>query len=615
MPVAFVAETLRGLGLALPDPEIGEIAARMDWVEVPAGRRLLAQDERGECLYVLVSGRLRAVVRDDAGGERVVGEISRGDVVGEIALLTDEPRSASIDAIRDSLLARLTRPVFEELAARSPAFAVQLSRVVIRRLARSQRRPPDPPRIETVALLSTSASGAGTGRAGASVRGVHAFGARLAAALGAHGPVLRVDAARVRAAGLDPHAADEREHARLTRWLDEQAEAHRFVLYEPDAADTPWTRRCLRQADRVLIVAPADGDPVPGALETALLGVPAERGGPASDAVELVLLHDDGSRMPSGTRNWLAPRRLARHHHVRQDRDGDVERIARFLAGRAVGLVLAGGGARGLAHVGAVRALREARVPVDLVAGTSIGALVGAAVAMDWDHATTHARLRAGFTSGNPITDYDPIPIAALVRGRRLEARLREYSGEHDIADLWIPFLCVSSNLGTESSATHRTGTVWRAVRASLSIPGVLPPVVIDGQLHVDGGTFDNLPVDAAIDAGAGRVIACALQHHQRATVPYDETPPGWRLFVDRHITRKRRYPVPGIIATVIRGTVLASTDRARRAEARADLVLRLPVETIGFVAWDAFDRAEELGYAYTAQALRDGAQESLLAR
>jgi len=238
------------------------------------------------------------------------------------------------------------------------------------------------------------------------------------------------------------------------------------------------------------------------------------------------------------------------------------------------------------------------------VSGTSIGAVLAAAIARDWDLDTLTANVREAFTRGNPLRDFAPLPLVSLMQGRRLEARLDGYLGDADIEDLWLPFLCVSSNLTRARAETHRRGPAVKAIRASLSIPGVLPPVVYGNELHIDGGSMDNLPVEALRSAGAGRVIAGDLIFEREYELGYDRVPSVWSLLHDRYVSRRRRLKVPGIVNILLNATVLGGRDHSRLSAERADLRIPMEVQKIGLVDWNALDRAVEIGYRQTVEVL-----------
>jgi NTE family protein len=185
---------------------------------------------------------------------------------------------------------------------------------------------------------------------------------------------------------------------------------------------------------------------------------------------DLVLLHDGGRNGEQVRERWRAHLPLDLVCHLRSNNANDVARLARLLRGTALTLVLSSGGARGFAHLGVVRALRDAHVPIDLIGGCSMGSIVGAAVALEWDDAEIQERLRSAFVDTNPINDYT-LPFLSLVRGAKVTRLLEQAFGDLRIEDLWRPYFCVSSNLTTGTLAVHRDGPLADALRASIPSP------------------------------------------------------------------------------------------------------------------------------------------------
>ncbi|HUN53140.1 MAG TPA: patatin-like phospholipase family protein, partial [Candidatus Sulfotelmatobacter sp.] len=307
--------------------------------------------------------------------------------------------------------------------------------------------------------------------------------------------------------------------------------------------------------------------------------------------LDLVLLHD--SSKPRDTARWLAQHAFTLHHHLRGA--ADMQRLARILTGRGVGLVFSGGGARGFAHLGVVKALREVGMPIDLVGGNSMGAIIGAGVAHDWDEPTLRTAFRRAFVETNPLSDYT-VPLVSLVGGRKVSRLLREAFGDIAIEDLWLPYFCVTANLTRGVAAAHRGGPLWRWLRASVAIPGVLAPVFDGGDVHVDGGVINNLPVDFMRDIGRGLVIGVDVVSDHAFTAKSEgaDLPPLWRLMLPRGGKE-----VPGILQILWRAGTVNSDAAAAALRNETDLLLQPSMESIDLLNWKAFDRAVELGYRH----------------
>ncbi len=579
----------------LPADVLARLRGELEWVALPGGATLMTQGDPGDALFMVVSGRLRAYVADDDGRSRMVREMGRGQVIGEMSLFTGEPRSATVLAIRDSMLVRLDRAPFDALLARSPQATLTLVRQVIHRL-QTEHRPEHFAAPVTLGILPVS-------------DGVDAaaFAQRLAGALAVHGRVRVVDAAQedaARAGAGDDPAAGERA---VTHWLDELEAAHDFVLLVGDHAPTPWTHRCSRHSDELLLLADPTLPPQVHPTEAACLMIAP----PHTEAAQiLVLLHGTGVSCPTGTRAWLARRPLTDHVHLRLHEPRDLARLARLVSRTAVGLVLAGGGARGFAHLGVLQALRQRGVEIDCVGGTSMGAVMAALVASDQPPERLVDITRAAFRR-NPTGDLNWLPLISLLKGRRLRQTVRDtmhalFGGPVDLEDLWRNCFCVATNYSQAREEVLHRGPLAQALLASVAIPGALPPVVRDGDLLCDGGTFNNFPADAMRQRrGIGTVIGVDLGALPHRPVDYAELPGPWALLRDRLRPRaRRRYRLPSLSAYLLNVTILYSVSRRAQAQRLTDVYFNPPLSRVGLLQWRRLDDIVRQGREHAEQVL-----------
>ena len=576
-----------------------ELAGQLEPVAVASGQVIFRQGDAGDGLYLVVSGRLRVSVAAD-GPDRMLYDVGRGAIVGEMALLTDRPRAATVSAVRDSDLLLLRVSSFTSLLERSPALVAGMIRLLADRLLAVDRllvvdRPRAPaPGGRTIAVAC----------AGRDARAAALVSGQLVAQLARAGSVFRVDADVV-ARQLGPDAAQrgpgEGGRSELIGWLHAVERAHDRVIYQPDADDTAWSRLCLSQSDVVLLVASAEDDPAIGAVEARALAMSSLR-------CELVLLHPAHLAQPSATARWLERRPVADYHHLRDGRPGDVARLARMITGTGCGLVLGGGGARGLAHLGVIRALEEAGVPIDVVGGTSIGAIMAALCARGLDDAERVRRVMAIARTGRRLIT-PTLPLIAFSAGRRVDQILAEHLTPVPIEDLPLRFFCVSASLTRAEAVVHERGPLWTAVRASLALPGIYPPVYADGDLLIDGAAVDNLPVDVMRDrVGAGRIVAVDVgsEVEPLAVAPYGPGLSGWRVLGRRLNPFTPAHPVPGIAEILNRSTGLSQIRHRRAAleDDRVDLLLSPPVTRLRGLDFKGGIALIEAGYRYAADAL-----------
>lgn len=580
------------------------VLPRVEWLELGGGDVLFHQQDRDESLFFVVSGRLRAVSRDETGARRVLGEITRGETVGEMAFFTREPRSATVTAVRDSVLARFSHDVFRELLLAYPLVSLNMTRQLIARFKRVNqgRKPVTRPSIIGVVAITDGVD-------------ARAFADKLAVELARHGAATLVTSQRMDArlgeAGAAQASLNEAERSRRVAVALDKIEAeHRFVLLVADAGPSEWTRRCMRHSDELLLVADADQQPRHHAVEAGL-----HRAGDEEEVRKLlVLLHPDDRRTPVQTARWLGTRRLAGHVHVRRGLARDWQRLGRIVSRHTVGLVLSGGGARGFAHLGVLRALEEAGIAFDLAAGTSIGAVMAAYAAMDMPIQDVIRAARHAFR-GNPLADINLVPMISLAGGRRLrsiiDSAVVDSRGRHiDIEDLWKGYFCVSSNYSTAREAVHTRGPLAKSIRASVSIPGALPPVMLDGELHIDGGTFNNFPTDVMDRMGATRIIGVDLLRERGLKYDLDEVPGSLELMRDKLRGERGRYRLPSLTTLLLNTSLMHSYARQQESHAFVDLHFAPGVGDFGMLDWARFDRIVEVGYRHGLQQLEKlGAQ------
>jgi NTE family protein len=543
-----------------------ELASRAERLRVRAGEWVFRQGDEADALYVVLSGRLEAVIEAPLRVLRVLG---RGSAVGELALLNGSLRSASVRARRDTELLRLSEERVSALLAEEPSFAISVTRWLATQLQASQDLDPEPsPLPETIGVVSHAG-----GPSAREVAGV------LAELLGEQHTAL-----------LSAGDVEIEEHATV---LDRAERENDQVLLAAEASDSAeWRAFCLRQADRELVVAegppPRSGDPASNgnAPPDLLLAGTAAKGALGAWIDALGARSGRLVGAPGDWRRSLAP-------------------IARSLTGRSTGLVLSGGGARGFAHIGVMQALRDAGVTIDRVAGVSMGAVVGAQVAMGLDPDSIRRNCDAEFVRGNPMGDYT-LPVVSLVRGRRAEAMVRRTFGEALIEELPLEFICASCDLVTSELHLHRRGPVFEAVGASFCLPGIGPPVSLGRRLLVDGGVLNNLPVQPLASTGEGPVIASDVT--AMFQVPNRRRLAGAARTKVRAAVLGRGSEVPlRLPEVIVRSMTLGSTETVAQAEAHADLVIRPEVSRVGMMA---FDQIEQL-----VQAGRDAAMSALQAR
>ncbi|KAF7587300.1 phosphatidylcholine and lysophosphatidylcholine phospholipase [Aspergillus hancockii] len=635
----------------------------LEWVQVSAGQVIYHQGDESDAIYLVLNGRLRSVLEGPAGKITVVGEYGQGESVGELEVMTESTRPATLHAIRDTELAKFPRSLFNSLAQEHPGITIQVSKLIAQRMrdlvelptsekggeranAGSVKTATSTVNLRTVGILPVTAGVP-----------VVEFGHRLQNALHQIGVTNGVTSLNQAAIlnHLGRHAFSKMGKLKLSQYLADLEEKYGMVLYIADTnVNSPWTQTCITQADCILLVGLAESSPNIGEYERFLLGMKT------TARKEFVLLHAERYCPPGLTRRWLKNRMWVNggHHHIqmgfrltpepshpRTKRlgavlkqrvqviqaeiqkytsrrihqtplysaqtpfKGDFHRLARRLCGRSVGLVLGGGGARGIAQVGVIKALEEAGIPIDIIGGTSIGAFIGALYARDADVVPMYGRAKkfAGRMASiwRFVLDLT-YPTVSYTTGHEFNRGIFKTFGDGQIEDFWLEYYCNTTNISKSRAEFHSSGYIWRYVRASMSLAGLIPPICDEGSMLLDGGYIDNLTVTHMKGLGADVIFAIDVGSID------DNTPQGYGDSLSGLWTVVNRWnpfsscPNPPTLSEIqARLAYVSSIDNLERAKNTPGcLYMRPPIDAYGTLEFAKFDEIYQLGYAYGKQYL-----------
>jgi len=549
------------------------IRQRMVSLTVRSGQRLFDQGEEGDALYTIVTGSVGISAVDPRTGlVRRIARLRPPETFGEMSLLAPGPRSATADALRDTHLLRLSRHDFLDIVERLPQTLRYFTQLLSERL-----RTADEGRFFSYAPRTFAVLAATRGPSATE------FG---------HGLARAFDEILPGATGCVTEWPDEAD----PNWLRRFEEAHARTILVETATDRPRSRLVLHQADHVLLLA-EPGEPLLPGLEDALANIPSPW-----IRRDLIVLQGGGSALPRSVHPEVDGLPMSMRLHVRSGNADDRRRLARLTTRSARGLVLGGGGVRGLAHVGVLQALDEAGYKVDFVGGTSMGAVVAAGFATGFGLERVRDWASRDFIGRNPMNDYT-LPYVALTRGSKVDTWLEDHFGDTQIEDLWLPYFCVSSNLTSGEIMVHRSGVLTEALRASVAIPGLLPPVCTEDGVLVDGGMMNNLPADVMADMERGTVLAVDVG----SDLAFHGVPKyGWR---GRLMRRWLQIPdaMPTLTPLLLRAATVSGHAQTTMALNHATVVLKPPLAGIDLWDWSSYEAAAELGYRHTREAIADG--------
>ncbi|WP_394791891.1 patatin-like phospholipase family protein [Rhodoferax sp.] len=570
----------------LDEAVLQDLAQGLEQHEVRGGAQVFAEGAAADSMFFVVTGRLRVSRREADGGVLRYNEIRPGESVGEMGMILHQSRTADVSAVRDSSVAVMDRAHFEALLQRHPiAINRVFAQVMFEHLRHTSQVLQRHQAQSFVVLPLTEGADAAEVARGL----VEAFG-KLGRVHHTTPAAESQRLAHTQAPGSDAAHFDA---------LEDQFD---YLVYETDASASPWTLQAFRQADQVVFVAAAGSPLQPTALEQRL----AEEPGFSLKRQHLVLLHAATAGLPEPTARWRNGRQIERVYPLRHRHGGDFARLARFLTGRAVGVVLGGGGARGFAHLGVLRALQQSNIPVDLVGGNSMGALIGAQYASGLPLERIQAQTRK-FAEGG---EWPTLPIISLVSGRRVSRDLQRMFGETQVDGLWTPYFAAACNLTKACTTVQESGPLWRAVLASNSPAGLFPPVLYQGDLLVDGAILENVPVEAMrmrlgtpLEKRRGNGTIIAIDVDVREELGVD--PCLQRLSVRRklksYVTRNSQ-SAPGIAEILYRAGHIGGLNRRAATIAQAEHYLEPPVAAFPLMAYRRADEIAEIGYRHAME-------------
>lgn len=524
--------------------------------QMEPGEYLFRQGSHESTLYIVLGGRLRAVM-EDHHGIHILGDIGVGEPVGEYAMFTHEPRMASVLAIRKTTVLEITNDKYLSIVSQNPSFASMLTSVLIKRINNN--------------ILEQNRTGASKNIALINLQPDNDLGDwtfDMERTLRMNGISTQV---------FSEGALPEEQYMEIFDTLEQH---HGINVLACSEAYPEWSKQCVIYADLVIVTtvfsANSDLYQIEKTLDLYSKNITNKK-------IYIVFLHEQDATLPNHTSRWLQHRKVNLHLHIRRNHAADIRRFCRIISNQAVGLVLGGGGAKGFAHVGAVKALLDAGVEIDFVGGTSAGALYGILMSYsDFDFAVIHRVCEESVRRKLTSKDFT-LPITSLMSGKKVYNFIREMFGYHELEDIWINSYCVSSNFSRSGASVHEKGSIHQKITASIAIPGIFPPVIIDQELHVDGGVVDNLPIEPMYRFPLRHIIAISLSNHTNTQLECQEIPSARRILWDR-IRGKKRPNIPGIGSLIVDSLTLNSRQRQDHSKSKASLYIELDLKGVNFL-------------------------------
>lgn len=596
----LLIQSFFGLFGDITDITINELLKDTKIRHLRSGEELFRQGDETDGLYIVMAGRLPIIIRKEDGTHRLIGEAKAPQMVGEFSLITDSTRAATVHASRESMVAFLDKERFHKFIMQKPKLLASVSKMIVQRQNASVRTHAIRGRNHHIAVVPLS-------RNIPLKRVIH----MLKKELRDSARTLAIDSNQFDTlygkSGAAQTTFNDFFNSSVTAWLDDRESRYGHVLYVADPGWSAWTHRCLNRADRILLLADATETPALREAEEKLLAMFAPR--EHRPRIEYAFLHPESTVLPKNTGDWLKSRDFAAYHHIRLEDQAHFARLARRLSGRANGLVLSGGGARGYVHLGVHRAVEETSLPIDYIGGSSMGALLGGAIALGLSYQRIF-ELSEQFANPRALFDYT-LPVSAIMKSAKLTSFCHGLYKDKCIEDLWTPFFCISSNLSLGTEHMHENGLLWQAVRSSIAIPGIFSPVPQkNGELLVDGAVLNTFPVARMENQlFGGTLIGVNVSQIEalEENYNYGMSLSGWQILGNNlNPFSSKKIKAPRILETLLRSNDIKSIEELERTRKLLNVLIEPRVNSFSLLDFRSFAQISEVGYETAMKAFSE---------
>lgn len=565
-------------------------------VELKPNEVLFFQGDTSDSIYLLISGKLSAQLMKGTGTTQIVGYITQGETVGELGALTTEPRSLTIKALKDSVLLKLLAKDFIYICQHYPKVMFAILTPIMTRATNLIRLLSTENRNKHIVIVPANNS-----------ISLKEFTEKLLSFSEKYPNLLIVS-------DYQPEFNDKKTATTSVKekilQLSKQKKSTRRILYILSAPNTPLASYAFKYVNNLYVAAKPDSEPT---IDNHILEKIQSAHLHLALGPNFLLIHPDSSEKPLNTLQWLNQTHFSMLLHVHMDANKEFLRLFRFIRGKAVGVVLSGGGTHGWAHIGAIKALRDAKIPIDMIGGSSVGALVAGCYALNQSYEETYKIFNQIVIDSAHSISWRSLtwPIVSLFDAKKYtDAQKKAFDGQQ-IEDLQLPYFCVSSNLACNTEEIHTTGILWEKIRASTAIPGIIPPMLINNELHVDGGLINNLPVDIMRQfvGHEGRIIAVELNSFAPDKKKYKFPPvlTFWKSLLIKLRLKSNGYKFPTFIDTFMRGVFVGSVLRSKQNAVSANNYISLNLSTFSMLHSNPEEGEElvKLGYEETLKQLK----------
>ncbi len=578
-----INKALQTIAKGVNQQTIDEIKKNISWQTLHDNEILFNEGDVGDSCYVIMSGRVQAVKNIGLKNELILGELKRGDIIGDMALITGENRSASIRATKLTRLIHISKESFEDVMYNNPKALMEVSKQLINRIKykESSDKIEKNMIIGVVSLINDKQT--------------NTFTQLLMESLKQFGSIELLNE-------INSNIDYKEDNINFEILLENMISENDFVLLHPsDINDINWCKKIMQFSDHVIIL----GNPKElNAISKKEDDIFDDYKSLNTSKYWMVLNQDSSITTPKNTKQISEKRNNIKIFHLRDNDINDIKRIARFLTKQTIGLTLGGGGAKGFAHLGVFKAMNELNIPIDVIGGTSAGSIVASQIALGTsldDIINRNKKVNAL----NMFKEYG-LPYISLIKSKKIEEAAKLSAQNRDIEDLWIPFFAPATDLTNSKLILFESGTLWEAIRSSGALPGIVLPHFKDNNILVDGGLMNNLPVDIMRNKYGGKIICSSCSADQSMKTEIKGIPNQSKLALKKIINKKKFNDEFGYIPTltdiIFKTSVVASASQLEQNINMSDLFLELPTSEFGITEFNdtSMMKMIDLGYEYS---------------
>lgn len=574
---------------------IKKLLPKFEKTELFKNQTLYYQGDPSDSIEFILSGKVRSTFTTASGEKKIINELGPGETVGELGTLSGDPRATTIKAVKDTVLLKLPRETFIDLCRQYPRILFDVLNPIITQSHKILQTFSSEKFRKHIAFLPLSDN-----------ISLKMFTDKIKETIPSTVNILVLSDYDETEKLL---TSDEIEKTILDAKVKSGKKLRQRILYILKNPETPLARFCFSKTDMLYLVGNSH---VPPAINPLVSALTQQFTALSQRKPELILLHDDLDTPPLNTTSWLKLTAFALHHHIRTALPADFRRLIRFVRNKAVGIVLGGGGTRGWGHVGAIKALIEAGIPIDIIGGTSVGAIIAASYAHTESSEKMHEQFHDIIEGSRRSVSWLSLtwPAISLFNAKGFTQALQKTFSETRIEDMWLSFFCVSTNLNKLEEDIHHEGILWEKLRCSTSIPGIIPPMVLNGDMHFDGGLLNNLPIDVMrnIITQRGTVIGIELAGVTRDETRYNFPPilTFWQTLLAK-LGFGFHYIFPRFIDTFLKSLLVGSSLKSQQNNLATTILVNMDLSKFGMLYFNRVQEKNmiEIGYNATINQIK----------